>query len=381
MTDYMKLKKCLLFIVLCLTMLLVFTACKKAAEEEKEETITEGEPESLEYWDLINEKLNNNELLKENPNVVFHIIDFYISPFISDTELDELVDVLVSVSKDIRLIHDYAFVNVKCYNYYINVELENEINRRQLQSELQDLVKEQKEIASVEMDSLYNSIKKFDNIFSADKGEWYFIINDNNFDNDWCAIAETLEKIEEINPLEKYPAYDFAYGYSPETGYEGFVGDKFIIYRNSVSPENIIGKYLFIQYSLAARDVFNTYILDYSPFVETYTDNGFQSYIELSFNSGKFHLLVRWNEHNSYLSMDKLADHTYKLYEEVRLAAAKINCSVLGYLGINAKAPHEYNVENDELFIDMDFNKEYTLEEWKKKLKSKLERKFESEPM
>ena len=345
-----------------------------------------------EYYDLIPEKLEQNTVLKDNKNVVFSGISFYLSPFSSEEEIKELAEVLYDVSCDEDLYRGHANVGVFCYSHAIGIDLLKNPSKSWIEEVIADFVSLQNHYAKNAYSKFYNEIEKFDALHIADSGEWYFVLREDEFDSDFSEMSKALDEICELNPIADQEHGRYSYDYyrksdthEPEYIYAGFTGDSVSIYRNSYSPENKVSERLLLESRLIYEDIFRTFIYDYKPIKPDLAEIYYSAYIWEE--NGELNMQITWDEWEEYLSMEKLIDHTYTLYDEITSAASSNNCYKLGKISINACSPHEYNVERDEVRVELYFpNKsthpiKYDKEKWTEELRKHLTRDVEMEPV
>lgn len=342
--------------------------------------------EKKEYYELINIGLKNNEILKNCENITFYSLTIYLNPFIEDDELEELAKVLANVSNDKSLKRDFANLNITCYCSAVQIDLTEILNKDEVLSEIKPLVEWQGEKAKIELDSFHENLSLLNALSQSETGEWYFIIHDNDFAEDFKKMVDELGIIHRLNPLDNYEARGYSYSsvYNSDSGsftdYIGYTGDCFSVYKNSYSPENKLSEGLFIGYHSLYDDIFCKMIYDFT-LIRPYSNSvDFSS--EISFKNGELGMYVDWREYKDYLSVDKLSDITFRLYKEVWANANINDCLMLNYFDIRAVSPSGmYNVEVDELYSIVNIKKVFTKEEWEQELRKGLSRKFIQEPV
>ena len=370
------LRKCSLWFAVCL---LFLSACAKEndAGTGKEEKYFFSEMES---------KIARNELLQEGGNVGWCHEVAYVSPFADDEELRELAKIIAGVSRDKEVDLSYATVYVNCYSDQILIaKLKDKPDENALYETLRKGVAAQREKADKDLMIFHSRLAAMSYLHQSESGEYYFLVREESFDEDCRNIVNTLQEINQINPLGKYGVEKVGYTYYfSEAGYVyvGFVGDRFSVYREKYAPENKIFEEKFITNGLAVDAIYRAMIYDFGQKEANLEEENIKCSCYVYQWGASFRLEFSWNEWNERLSMEKLADQTYAIYEKMRESMQEKDCEGLVEFHVSANAPSgTYNVEQDHVNCVFSFLEEYTKEEWSRKLQEGFKREFESEPV
>ena len=361
--------------------LLILSACTNVYESDA------GEKKEKYYFSEMESKIAQNETFAESGNVGWCHEVAYVSPYASDEELKELAKIIVGVSRDKDVDLSYATVYVNCFSAQIlQAKLKEKPDENTIYQTLQEGVAIQRAMADRELSAFHDRLSSMKYLHQDENGEYYFLVREESFDADCQNIVNTLQKINQINPLGKYGVEKVGYTYYfSEAGnvYVGFTGDRFAVYQESYAPENRIYEEKFITNGLTMDAIYRAMIYDFGREKPTREEEGgitCSGYID-QWNGAPFRLELFWNESSDCLSMDELTDYTYTIYEKMRNAMKEKSCEELTKFRISATAPSgSYDVEVDHVNCSFSFAEEYTKEEWRKKLLEGLEREYEMEP-
>ena len=92
-----------------------------------------------EYYELIDIKLEENEILKNSSNISYYFPSFFVSPYAEDEEIDALAEMLSDVSMDKMLKRDFASVDICCYSDLLRVDLTKKCGKDQMLEQIGEL--------------------------------------------------------------------------------------------------------------------------------------------------------------------------------------------------------------------------------------------------
>lgn len=382
----MRLKK------VCIVLLLgtiVLTGCdqrdiasKQDGIDEQDETDRQDENDEVYYCDIVSASVSKYPELNTTDIAIDHhgFGPMIVSPYAS-------VDVVRAVTHVIRDtdISTYCYGNrlyddkYDDFTGYDFEEIYEIIQSRVDESRLQSDTFNQQLIANLESDTEINI---------SPSGEYYYILEMENFDESAMAIKESVDRQSEIfdyDMREKYSLYFICEGRDFTGGYRGL---SYAIYLDTYSPDNKIHEYYYWmprnEWVNVYVDLYISSIYDYTKISEKlseHTDYRPQLICSSGSNQDMNFIRFKYRMWSEEFEPDEAIQLAYEVYTNVRNANEEHNTYRIYGLDIDINNFTEYYKEYNKVRVLIPFDEEYSLEEFKKIILDNVETAIDSEPV
>lgn len=358
----MRLKKA------CIALLLgtiVLTGCVQRDIASKQDGIDE--QNEVYYCDIVSAsvskypELNTTDIAIDN----YGFGPMIVSPYAS-------VDVVRAVTHVIcdTDISTYCYGNRLYDDYdddftgYDFEEIYEIIQSRVDESRLQADTFNQQLIANLESDPEINI---------SPSGEYYYILDMDNFDESAIAIKESVDRQSEIfeyDMREKYSLYFICEGRDFTGGYRGL---SYAIYLDTYSPDNKIHEYYYWkarnEWVNVYTDLYESSIYDYTKISEKlseHTDYNTQLICSSGSDQNGTTIYFKYRMWTEEFEPDEAIELAYEVYTSVRNANEEHNIYRIYGINIDINNFTEYYKEYNTVNVFIPFDEEYSLEEFKK---------------
>lgn len=376
----MRLKKA------CIALLLgtiVLTGCVQRDIASKQDGIDEqDENDHVYYCDIVSAsvskypELNTTDIAIDN----YGFGPMIVSPYAS-------VDVVRAVTHVIcdTDISTYCYGNRLYDDYdddftgYDFEEIYEIIQSRVDESRLQADTFNQQLIATLESDPEINI---------SPSGEYYYILDMDNFDESAIAIKESVDRQSEIfdyDMRDKYSLYFICEGRDLTGGYRGL---SYAVYLDTYSPDNKIHEYYYWkarnEWVNVYTDLYESSIYDYTKISEKlseHTDYNTQLICSSGSDQNGTTINFKYRMWTEEFEPDEAIELAYEVYTSVRNANEEHNIYRIYGINIDINNFTRYEKEYNKVNVFISFHEEYSLEEFKKIILDNVETAIDSEPV
>lgn len=386
----MRLKK------VCIVLLLgtiVLTGCvqldiasKQDGIDEQDETDRQDENDHVYYCDIVNAsvskypELNTTDIAIDNIGFGPMIVSPYASVDVVRAVTHVICDTDISTYCYGNRLYDDKYDDFTGYDFEEIYEI---IQSRVDESRLQADTFNQQLIANLESDPEINI---------SPSGEYYYILDMDNFDESAIAIKESVDRQSEIfdyDMRDKYSLYFIREGRDFIGGYRGL---SYAIYLDTYSPDNKIYEYYYWKSKNEWVDIYTDLYVsliydytkineklsehtDYRPQLICSSGSNQNGTTDITFINFKYRM---WTEE---FKSDEAIELAYEVYTSVRNANEEHNIYGIHGLSIDINNFTRYEKEYNKVRVLIPFDEEYSLEEFKKIILDNVETAIDAEPV
>lgn len=387
----MRLKK------VCIVLLLgiiVLTGCdqrdivsKQDGIDEQDETDRQDENDHVYYCDIVSAsvskypELNTTDIAIDNHGFGPMIVSPYASVDVVRAVTHVICDTDISTYCYGNRLYDDKYDDFTGYDFEEIYEI---IQSRVDESRLQSDTFNQQLIANLESDPEINI---------SPSGEYYYILDMDNFDESAMAIKESVDRQSEIldyDMRDKYNLYFICEGRDFTGGYRG---PSYAIYLDTYSPDNKIYEYYYWKFRNEWVDIyFDLYvslIYDYTKINEKLSEHT-DYRPQLICSSSSIHyqndtpdinfINFKYRMWSEEFKPDEAIELAYEVYTNVRNANEEHNTYRIYGLSIDINNFTEYEKEYNKVNVFISFDEEYSLEEFKEIILDNVETAIDFEP-
>lgn len=388
----MRLKK------VCIVLLLgtiVLTGCdqrdivsKQDGIDEQDETDRQDENDEVYYCDIVSAsvskypELNTTDIAINNYGFGPMIVSPYASVDVVRAVTHVICDTDISTYCYGNRLYDDKYDDFTGYDFEEIYEI---IQSRVDESRLQSDTFNQQLIANLESDPEINI---------SPSGEYYYILDMENFDESAIAIKESVDRQSEIfdyDMRDKYNLYFIREGRDFTGGYRGLT---YAIYLDTYSPDNKIYEYYYWKFKNEWVDIYTdlyvSLIYDYTKINEKLSEHT-DYRPQLICSSGSNHyqndttdiyfINFKYRMWSEEFKPDEAIELAYEVYTNVRNANEEHNTYRIYGLSIDINNFTEYEKEYNTVNVFIPFDEEYSLEEFEKIILDNVETAIDSEPV
>lgn len=385
----MRLKK------ICIVLLLgtiALTGCgqgdvvfKQDGTEEQDETDRQDENDEVYYCDIVSAsvskypELNTTDIAINN----FGWGPMIVSPYASDDVIRAVTHVICDTD-----IPTYCYGNrlyddrSDDFTGYDFEEIYDIIQFRVCESRFQADTFNQQLTASLESDP---------EIKISPTGEYYYILDMDNFEESAIAIRDSVDRQSEMFGYDMREYFDLYFCCEGRNFTGGYRGLSYAIYLDTYSPDNKIYEYYYFKYKNEWVDIYaDLYIAaiyDYTKINEKLseqTDNSIRltcspgtyqnKTADINFIDFKYRM---WTEE---FEPDEAIELAYEVYTNVRNANEEHNTHRIYGISIDINNFTEYEKEYNTVNVLIPLDEEYSLEEFEKIILDNVVTDIDSEP-
>lgn len=376
----MRLKK------VCIVLLLgtiVLTGCDQGNIVSKQDGIDE--QDEVYYCDIVSAsvskypELNTTDIAINNHGFGPMIVSPYASVDVVRAVTHVICDTDIQTYCYGNCLYDDRSDDFTGYDFEEIYEI---IQSRVDESRLQADTFNQQLTASLESDS---------EIKISPSGEYYYILDMENFEESAIAIKESVDRQSEIFDYDMRQYYDLYFSHEGRDFTGGYRGITYAIYLDTYSPDNKIYEYYYWKFKNEWVDIYTdlyvSLIYDYTKINEKlseHTDYRPQlicssgSYqngtTDINFINFKYRM---WTEE---FEPDEAIELAYEVYTNVRNANEEHNTYRIYGLSIDINNFTEYEKEYNTVNVLIPFDEEYSLEEFEKIILDNVETAVDGEP-
>lgn len=383
----MRLKK------VCIVLLLgtiVLTGCdqgnivsKQDGIDEQDETDRQDENDHVYFCDIVSAsvskypELNTTDIAIDNHGFGPMIVSPYTSVDVVRAVTHVICDTDISTYCYGNRLYDDKYDDFTGYDFEEIYEI---IQSRVDESRLQSDTFNQQLIANLESDPEINI---------SPSGEYYYILDMENFDESAIAIKESVDRQSEIfdyNMREKYSLYFICEGRDFIGGYRG---PSYAIYLDTYSPDNKIHEYYYWkprnEWVNVYADLYISSIYDYTKISEKLSEHtDYSSQLICSsgyYQNGTADINFKYRMWTEEFKPDEAIELAYEVYTNVRNANEEYNTYRIYGISININNFTRYEKEYNTVNVFIPFDEEYSLEEFKKIILDNVETAIDAEPV
>ncbi|MBO4702290.1 MAG: hypothetical protein J5625_06490 [Lachnospiraceae bacterium] len=306
-----------------------------------------------------------------------------VSPYASDDVVRALAHIIYE-----NKISSYCFGNYLYDKYdddFSNYEKVYEI--------IQSRIEEDREQADLFIGQLKASIENDSEINISPDGEYYYLLDMNNFEESVDAIQASVDRQAELFDFDMTFYCEYYFSYDGRTFIGGYRGPMYSVYLDSFSPENKIYEYYYWkaknEWVKIYTDLYISQIYDYTKISEKLDVNSdyvkrlncWSNFYDSQPDIGLYEIDFTYSMFTDDFDLSEAVELAYEVYTNVRGANAEYNTNEICGMRIDINNFTGYNKEYNRIFVFIPFDEEYTPEELKIILEDNIEKKFDGEPV
>lgn len=308
-----------------------------------------------------------------------------VSPYASD-------DVVRALA---HIIYDEK-ISSYCFGNYLYDKYDDDFSNydyKKVYEIIQSRIEEDREQADLFIGQLKASIENDSEINISPDGEYYYLLDMNNFEESVDAIQASVDRQAELFDFDMTFNCEYYFSYDGRTFIGGYRGPMYSVYLDSFSPENKIYEYYYWkaknEWVKIYTDLYISQIYDYTKISEKLDENSdyrkrfncWSNYYDSQPDIGLYEIDFTYSMFTDDFDLSEAAELAYEVYTNVRGANAEYNTNEICGMRIDINNFTGYNKEYNRIFVFIPFDEEYTPEELKKILEDNIEKKFDGEPV
>lgn len=356
--------------------------------DQQDEPGEQKEAGEVYYSDLVNASVSKYPELNTTDIVIYNYGygPMIVSPYASDDVIRAVTHVICETD-----------IPVYCYGDYLYDDYHDDFTGydfEKIYEIIQARVDEFRFQADEFDEQLTASLASDSTINISSDGEYYYILDMENFEESADAIQASLDRQSEVFTNDMRFDSEYYFGNEGRNFTGGYRGLTYSIYLDSYSPDNKIFEYYYWKSKNEWVDIYNDLykllIYDYtavSEKVNNQTDSrsrltctaGMVYYMnfETGFNCIDFTYRM-WSEE---FESDEAIELAYELYTDVRNANETYNTHKIYGIYIDIDNFTEYNKEYNKVNVFMPFEDNYSQEEFEKIILDNIETDMDDEPV
>lgn len=314
-----------------------------------------------------------------------HYDPIIISPYASE-------DVVRALT---HIIYDEK-TSAYCFGNYVYDKYEDDFSNYDYEKAyeiIQSRMDEYRAQADLFIGQLKASIENDSEINISPDGEYYYLLDMNNFEESVDAIQASIDRQAELFDFDMTFYCEYYFTYEGRTVIGGYRGPMYSVYLDSFSPENKIYEYYYWnakhEWGKIYTDLYNSQIYDYTKISEKLDVNSDyhkqlfcrSNYYQGRPDSGLFEIGFTYTMFTDDFDLSEATELAYEVYTNVRSANAEYNTNEICGMYIDISNFTEYYKEYNQIFVYIPFDEDYTKEELKKILEDNIEKRIDSEPV
>ena len=316
-----------------------------------------------------------------------HYDPIIVSPYASE-------DVVRALA---HIIYDEK-ISIYCFGNYVYDEYDDDFSNydyEKVYEIIQSRIDEYRAQADLFMEQLKASIENDSEINISPDGEYYYLLDMNNFEESADAIQASVDRQAELFDFDMtfYCEYYFTYDDRTFNFIGGYRGPTYSIYLDNYSPENKIYEYYYWKakhdWGRIYPDLYISKIYDYTKISEKLEVNSDyykqlicgSNYYQSQTDSGLYEIDYTYRMSTDDFDLTEATELAYEVYTEVRSANAEYNTNEICCMRVDISNFTEYDKEYNRISVFIPFDKEYSPEELKKILEDNIEKEIDYEPV
>ena len=283
-----------------------------------------------------------------------------------------------------------------CFGNYVYDKYEDDFSNYDYEKAyeiIQSRMDEYRAQADLFIGQLKASIENDSEINISPDGEYYYLLDMNNFEESVDAIQASIDRQAELFDFDMTFYCEYYFTYEGRTVIGGYRGPTYSVYLDSFSPENKIYEYYYWnakhEWGKIYTDLYNSQIYDYTKISEKLDVNSDyhkqlfcrSNYYQGRPDSGLFEIGFTYTMFTDDFDLSEATELAYEVYTNVRSANAEYNTNEIRGMYIDISNFTEYYKEYNQIFVYIPFDEDYTKEELKKILEDNIEKRIDSEPV
>lgn len=339
------------------------------------------------YCDIVNDSVSKYPEL----NTIDVVIDEYgfgpmiVSPYASDDVVKAVAHVIYETN-----------IEAYCYgNYLFDKYSENfaECDFDEVYAIIQERVDEARIQADLNNNNLISSIENDSMINISPDGEYYYILDMDNFEESAKAIQISIDKQSDVFDFDMQFYCEYYFSHEGRTFTGGYRGPTYSIYLNSYSTDNKIYEYYYWkaknEWVDIYTDLYTLMIYDYTQIGEnlnSQTDNRKKltcssCLYQNSQDTGLYSINYSYRMYSDDFDLSEAIEFSYEVYTNVCSANGEYNTNMICGMYIDINNFTEYEKEYDSIYVFIPFEEDYSFDEFEKIITDSIEMKIEDEPV
>lgn len=338
------------------------------------------------YCDIVNDSVSKYPEL----NTIDVVIDEYgfgpmiVSPYASDDVVKAVAHVIYETN-----------IEAYCYgNYLFDKYSDNfaECDFDEVYAIIQERVDEARIQADLNNNNLISSIENDSMINISPDGEYYYILDMDNFEESAKAIQISIDKQSDLFDFDMQFYCEYYFSHEGRTFTGGYRGPTYSIYLNSYSTDNKIYEYYYWkaknEWVDIYTDLYTLMIYDYTQIGEnlnSQTDNRKKltcssCLYQNSQDTGLYSINYSYRMYSDDFDLSEAIEFSYEVYTNVCSANGEYNTNMICGMYIDINNFTEYEKEYDSIYVFIPFEEDYSFDEFEKIITDSIEMKIDSEP-
>ena len=338
------------------------------------------------YCDTVNECVSKYPEL----NTTDVVIDgdgfgpMIVSPYVSDDVVKAVAHVIYETN-----------IEAYCYGNYLYDKYNDnfvECDYEEVYEIIQSRVNDARTQADLVNEKLKASIEDDSEIHVSSSGEYYYLIDMDDFEEAVNAIQASVDRQSEVfdEDMQLYCEYYFCH--DGRTFIGGYRGPTYTIYLDSYAENNKIYEYYYWKAKHEWVDIYTelyiSQIYDYTKISEkldAQTDYGKRltcgsGWYKNMPDTGLNEIQFIYRMSTDYFDLSEATELAYEVYTNVCRANTEHNTNKICGINIDINNFTEYENEYNQVYVFIPFDEEYSLEEFKNVISDNIEIKIDSEP-
>lgn len=307
-----------------------------------------------------------------------------VSPYASDEAIKAISHVICDTNIEAYSFGNYLFDKYSddfsdCNYEEVYEIIKNRVNEARAQADSIN----KKLLASIEKDSEIN--------ISSD-GEYYYLLDMDNFEESASKIQASIDKQSEVFDFDMQFYCEYYFCHDGKTFIGGYRGPTYAIYLNNYSADNKIYEYYYWKAKNEWVDIYThlyrTQIYDYSKISEKLdeqSDYGKRlscnsSLYQNKTDTGLYEIRYTYRMYNDDFDLSEATKLAYEVYTNVSSSNTRYNTNKICGIHIDINNFIDYEQEYKQVYVFIPFDGDYSLEEFENAIKESIEIKIDSEP-
>lgn len=311
----------------------------------------------------------------------FIVLNFNYGPIlVSPYAEDDVIKAATHVICDTQ-------IEAYCYGDYLFDKYDDDFSQCSFDDVyklIQSRVKQARTRADLDNKRLLASLKNDPEVNISSSGEYYYILDLNNFEESATAIQASVDRqydvYDEEMQMHWYNYFDFA-------GKEfigGYRGPSYSIYLNEYSPENKIYEYYYLkvyhEFVDIYSDLYALLIYDYTSISEKMVEEK-DIKKTLTCTSNLDSLTYTYRMMTDDFDLTEAVELAYEVYVNVNEANSEYNTYMIDGLYVCINNYIDYNKDYQNIYVFLPFEEDYSFEEFEKILNDNIEICRDAEPV
>jgi hypothetical protein len=337
------------------------------------------------YCDIVNDCVSKYPELSTTDVVIneYGFGPMIVSPYADDEVVKAVAHVIYDTNIEAYCFGNYLFDKysddfTECDYDEVYEIIKNRVEEARVQA---DIINE-KLIASIEEDSAIN--------ISPD-GEYYYLLDMENFEESVSDIQASIDRQSEIFDFDMQFYCEYYFSHDGRTFIGGYRGPTYAIYLDNYSADNKIYEYYYWKSKHDWVDIYTdlyiSQIYDYTKISEkldVQSDYGKQlncsSSLYQNTDTGLYEIRYTYRMFSDDFDLSEATELAYEVYTNVCSTNVRYNTNKICGIYIDINNFIEYEKEYNQVQVYIPFDEEYSLEEFEDIIEDNIEINIDSEP-